>query len=262
MPDSKPPPDRRTPKSPLAEAAQKIAASPISRLAEQLRAADRTGIQHAAKMLEERDRLFRNSFADQLRAAESASQQISRLLNEAGVSQALQVLRANDHLMKDAMASVAALTRSYDGAMKGIGQSVAESLAILPRTDWQSLAMPNVAQRLSSAASIGYGPHASFAYLERSRMLPKPTTEGVWAITCFFIARQARMQGVSALLLRTACKDARKRGGRNLEGYPRAGTDGLTAAAFVHTGLPGPFLKSGFRPTETAGARIVMRKRL
>jgi len=107
-----------------------------------------------------------------------------------------------------------------------------------------------------------YGPHASFAYFERSRMLPKPTKEVVWAVTCFFITRQARMQGVSTLLLRTACTDARKRGARYLEGYPSAAADGLAAAAFVNTGLPGPFQQSGFRPTDTAGARIVMSKRL
>ena len=70
------------------------------------------------------------------------------------------------------------------------------------------------------------------------------------------------MQGVSTLLLRTACTDARKRGARYLEGYPSAAADGLAAAAFVNTGLPGPFQQSGFRPTDTAVARIVMSKRL
>ncbi len=107
-----------------------------------------------------------------------------------------------------------------------------------------------------------YGPRDSFAYLKRSRLLPEPTIEGVWSITCFFIARRARMQGVSSLLLQTACTDVRQRGARYLEGYPSSAVGGVAAAAFVHTGLPGPFLKSGFSPVAVSGARTVMRKRL
>jgi len=42
----------------------------------------------------------------------------------------------------------------------------------------------------------------------------------VWSVTCFFVARQYRRQGLMVALLKEAIQYAAKRGAKILEGYP------------------------------------------
>jgi GNAT superfamily N-acetyltransferase len=105
-----------------------------------------------------------------------------------------------------------------------------------------------------------YGRREDFAYLSRSRSLPDPGLPGGWAITCFYIPASHRNRGVSEQLIACAVREARRAGAAYLEGYPtEPKSEQPIPPAFAHTGVPGPFLRQGFRRVAEAGARSVMR---
>jgi GNAT superfamily N-acetyltransferase len=80
----------------------------------------------------------------------------------------------------------------------------------------------------------------------------------VWAVTCVFARAGFRRRGVSYALVRAAVDHARRRGARELEGYPMVTKDVITEE--LHVGAEGAFAAAGFtevsRPTKR---RIVMR---
>jgi GNAT superfamily N-acetyltransferase len=90
------------------------------------------------------------------------------------------------------------------------------------------------------------GPRQDYPVLGRSRVL-KPVDEAeVWSITCFFVAKPYRRQGVTVALLRAALEFARERGARIVEGYPIEPKNESMPDAFAWTGLASAFVKAGF----------------
>lgn len=69
--------------------------------------------------------------------------------------------------------------------------------------------------------------------------------DGVWAITCFVVARSARRTGLTGRLLRAAVDHARSRGARVLEGYPTE-PSGRVGSAQLWTGVRSTFQAAGF----------------
>jgi GNAT superfamily N-acetyltransferase len=66
-------------------------------------------------------------------------------------------------------------------------------------------------------------PKADCVSLDRSRTKrtgDAPTDPKTWAVTCFFIPRENRGRGLSEALLKAAVDHARRRGAREIEGYP------------------------------------------
>lgn len=113
-------------------------------------------------------------------------------------------------------------------------------------------------------------PREKFSALERSRILQPVDDQPVWSVTCFFVAKGFRRQGVTVELLKAAIAYVKKRGGKILEGYPvePASTSSAAAAAstgsastssaaagakkmqpdtFMWTGLASAFRKAGFK---------------
>ena len=89
-------------------------------------------------------------------------------------------------------------------------------------------------------------PRERFPALERSRVLKKIDDEPVWSISCFFIHKDFRKQGLSVSLLEAAVDYVNNRGGRIVEGYPVEPKKGKTADVFAWTGLASFFIKAGF----------------
>jgi len=89
-------------------------------------------------------------------------------------------------------------------------------------------------------------PRQQYSGLNRSRILKPVDAQPVWSVTCFFIARGLRRQGLSTKLLRAAVDFARARGAKIIEGYPHD-TRKATADVFVYTGLVSAFRKAGFK---------------
>jgi GNAT superfamily N-acetyltransferase len=105
-------------------------------------------------------------------------------------------------------------------------------------------------------------PRAQFPVLQRSRVLKPVDERPVWSVTCLFVARPFRRQGVSVQLLRAALRYARSRGAAVVEGYPVAPRTRLPDA-FVWTGLPSAFLEAGFvEVARRSPTRPIMRAKI
>jgi GNAT superfamily N-acetyltransferase len=69
----------------------------------------------------------------------------------------------------------------------------------------------------------------------------------VWSITCLFVAKEFRGQGLSEHLLKAAVAYAGGQGARIVEGYPYSLDKGKRwPDSFVWTGLESSFRKAGF----------------
>jgi len=87
-------------------------------------------------------------------------------------------------------------------------------------------------------------------YEEGLRKLPD------WRITCFFIDRERRGEGIATLALQEALGYIARLGGGTVEAYPEDYTDEKTSSSFLCSGTLGMFEKSGFRKTR----KIAMRR--
>ncbi len=83
--------------------------------------------------------------------------------------------------------------------------------------------------------------------------------DAVWSLTCFFIKREHRAQGISDQLLQAAIALARRRGASIVEAYPVA----PNSPSYRFMGFMNLFERFGFEEIGTAGTRRhVMRLRL
>ncbi len=73
----------------------------------------------------------------------------------------------------------------------------------------------------------------------------------VWSLSCFFVTREVRGQGVTRQLIEAAIAHARKRGARSVEAYP---VD-PESPSYRFMGFVGTFEAMGFREVGTAGSR-------
>jgi GNAT superfamily N-acetyltransferase len=89
-------------------------------------------------------------------------------------------------------------------------------------------------------------PRAEFIRLEASRVWAPVDDKPVWSVTCFFVKKGHRNQGLSVELLKAAAEFAKQHGASLLEGYPQELKNKLPDA-FVWTGLAGSFKRAGFK---------------
>ncbi len=101
----------------------------------------------------------------------------------------------------------------------------------------------------------------TFPRLEHSRVLKPVDDKPVWSVSCFFIDRKYRRQGLSAQLLEAACTFVKERGGAIVEGYPIDTPKTSYPAVYAWTGMVGAFRKAGFHEVARRSAtRPIMRK--
>jgi GNAT superfamily N-acetyltransferase len=91
-------------------------------------------------------------------------------------------------------------------------------------------------------------PRTAYPALERSRVLRPVDNQPVWSISCIFVVKGYRRQGLSTRLIQAAVEFAKSQGARIVEGYPQT-IEGSLPDAFVWTGLESSFLKAGFIET-------------
>jgi GNAT superfamily N-acetyltransferase len=89
-------------------------------------------------------------------------------------------------------------------------------------------------------------PREAFPGLAKSRVMQAVDEQPVWSVSCFFIAKQYRRQGLSAALLRAAIEHVRAQGGRIVEAYPVEPREAKMPDVFAWTGIVKPFLEVGF----------------
>ncbi|MCB1357210.1 MAG: GNAT family N-acetyltransferase [Maritimibacter sp.] len=82
-----------------------------------------------------------------------------------------------------------------------------------------------------------------------------------WRITCFFVDRDYRRQGVGAQALRGALDMIAEAGGGTVEAFPEALEGQKTSAGFLWNGTLGMFERAGFAPARKIGKhRWVVRR--
>jgi GNAT superfamily N-acetyltransferase len=77
-------------------------------------------------------------------------------------------------------------------------------------------------------------------YREGLRVVPD------WRITCFFVDRQYRRQGVASVALEAALHEIARLGGGTVESYPEDIEDRSVSASFLHNGTVTMFERHGF----------------
>jgi GNAT superfamily N-acetyltransferase len=93
---------------------------------------------------------------------------------------------------------------------------------------------------------IAVEPRESYPRLAHSRNLKPVDDQPVWSITCFFVAKSARRQGITVELLKAAVEHVRKQGGRIVEGYPVDVQEKVSLPS-IYTGTVSAFQQAGFR---------------
>lgn len=93
---------------------------------------------------------------------------------------------------------------------------------------------------------VAVEPRSAYEKLAHSRILKPVDGEEVWSVTCFYVARKHRRQGIAVGLLQAAVDHVRQQGGKIVEGYPVDAHKDMPAP-FIHTGTASAFQKAGFK---------------
>ncbi len=93
---------------------------------------------------------------------------------------------------------------------------------------------------------VAVEPRTAYEKLAYSRVLKPVDDQPVWAVTCFFVAKQFRKQGITVGLLKAAVEHVRSQGGRIVEGYPVEARETMPAP-FLYTGTASAFQQAGFQ---------------
>lgn len=93
---------------------------------------------------------------------------------------------------------------------------------------------------------VAVEPRTAYPRLEHSRSLKPVDDQPVWSVTCFFVAKKYRRQGITVDLLRAAIEHVKAQGGKIVEGYP-VETRKDMPAPFIYTGTASAFQQAGFQ---------------
>ena len=103
-------------------------------------------------------------------------------------------------------------------------------------------------------------PRDVYIALERSRILKPVDDQSVWSISCLFIKKPYRRQGLSAQSLRAAVAFAASQGAAIIEGYPVEPSMNNTPDPFLWNGTAAAFLAAGFKEVaRRSNSRPIMR---
>ena len=75
--------------------------------------------------------------------------------------------------------------------------------------------------------------------------------DNVWSLTCFFVKREFRNEGIASELLNAAVKNAKENGAKYVEAYPVA----PDSPSYRFMGFKPMFEKAGFQFVKMAGTR-------
>lgn len=96
---------------------------------------------------------------------------------------------------------------------------------------------------------IAVEPREAYPKLAHSRALKPVDDQPVWSVTCFFVTKKSRRNGITVELLKAAVEYVRQQGGRIVEGYPVEAQKDMPAPS-IYTGTASAFRQAGF--TEVA----------
>jgi GNAT superfamily N-acetyltransferase len=144
---------------------------------------------------------------------------------------------------------------------KAFNESTGEPTRQMQRSYVESGAVPGLLAFLADepVGWIAVEPRSAYSKLAHSRILKPVDEANVWSVTCFFVAKQARRQGLTVALLKAAVNYVREQGGMIVEGYPVDAKKDMPAP-FVYTGVAAAFQQAGFvEVARRSDTRPVMR---
>ena len=101
-----------------------------------------------------------------------------------------------------------------------------------------------------------FGPTAELPNIRSHKEYEKGLKElPDWRITCFFIDRERRGEGIASRALAEALRYIAQAGGGVVEGYPEDYTGERTSSSFLCSGTLGMFTKAGFRKSRPIAMR-------
>jgi GNAT superfamily N-acetyltransferase len=106
---------------------------------------------------------------------------------------------------------------------------------------------------------VALAPRSAYPRLNRSPKLKPVDDQPVWSITCFYIDRQHRRQGVAGALLQAAVSYARAHGAEAVEAYPIDTSGSAKTSADLYTGTSAMFERAGFTEVARRGGRPIVR---
>ncbi len=103
-------------------------------------------------------------------------------------------------------------------------------------------------------------PREMYIRLERSKVLMRIDDKPVWSVSCFFIQKEYRRQGLTTELIKAAIEFCKSKGAKIIEAYPVVPYSEDIPASFAWTGIPSSFEKAGFKEAaRRSRTRPVMR---
>jgi GNAT superfamily N-acetyltransferase len=87
-------------------------------------------------------------------------------------------------------------------------------------------------------------PRDALPWLDRSWRLKRVDKMPVWSLSCFYVRKSYRQQGVTSALIAAAVDAARSAGAPALEAYP---LDANLTPSTSHTGYASTFARAGFK---------------
>jgi GNAT superfamily N-acetyltransferase len=102
-------------------------------------------------------------------------------------------------------------------------------------------------------------PRDALPHLDRARLLKRVDDLPVWSLSCFYVRRGYRKQGVTSQLIAAALKAAKRAKAHALEAYP-VDTDQPESSSNLYTGTASTFARAGFKAVaRRAPHRPIMR---
>ncbi|RVU39765.1 N-acetyltransferase [Hwanghaeella grinnelliae] len=106
-------------------------------------------------------------------------------------------------------------------------------------------------------------PRDVFIRLGASKVLSPVDERPVWSVSCFFIKKCYRGDGLAQRLLEAADDFVRSQGGNMVEGYPIDPVKKPYPTAYAWTGFAGSFRNAGFQEVaRRSETRPIMRRQL
>jgi GNAT superfamily N-acetyltransferase len=102
-------------------------------------------------------------------------------------------------------------------------------------------------------------PRDALPWLDRMRWFQRVDDLPVWSVSCFFVRRDYRRQGIMAQLIGAAVKTAKRAKAPGLEAYP-IDTSAANSSSNIFVGTAAPFARAGFKEVaRRAPSRPIMR---
>jgi ribosomal protein S18 acetylase RimI-like enzyme len=105
------------------------------------------------------------------------------------------------------------------------------------------------------AGWVAVAPRSAYPRLDSSKITQSDAGPDTWSVTCFFVHRRARRQGLAAELLSAAVDFAAERGAAAVEGHPVDTEGARRSSDEIFHGTLDMFRAAGFELVDRRGTR-------